>query len=89
MAARRVMGQCSSAGSPLGLLSEGVPVLAGVLLPSAAVFLPLCNDKEVLGPWVNDRKTNMFTAAVVAILVSRRDRAAAAIGSPSGWAGRR
>jgi hypothetical protein len=53
------------------------------------VFLPLCNDKEVLGPWVNDRKTNMFTAAVVAILVSRRDRAAAAIGSPSGWAGRR
>jgi hypothetical protein len=42
-----------------------------VLLPSAAVFLLLlCNDKDVLGPWVNDRKTNMFTAAVVAILVS-------------------
>jgi len=58
-------------GSPLGLLTEGVQVLAGVLLPSAAVFLLLlCNDKEVLGPWVNDRKTNMFTAAVVAILVT-------------------
>jgi NRAMP (natural resistance-associated macrophage protein)-like metal ion transporter len=58
-------------GSPLGLLTEGVQVLAGVLLPSAAVFLLLlCNDKDVLGPWVNDRKTNMFTAAVVAILVS-------------------
>jgi Mn2+/Fe2+ NRAMP family transporter len=58
-------------GSPLGLLTEGVQVLAGVLLPSAAVFLLLlCNDKEVLGPWVNDRKTNMFTAAVVAVLVS-------------------
>jgi hypothetical protein len=53
------------------LLTEGVQVLAGVLLPSAAVFLLLlCNDREVLGPWVNDRRTNMFTAAVVAILVS-------------------
>ena len=58
-------------GSPLGLLTEGVQVLAGVLLPAASVFLLLlCNDKEVLGPWVNGRKTNMFTAAVVAVLVS-------------------
>jgi Mn2+/Fe2+ NRAMP family transporter len=58
-------------GSPLGLLTEGVQVLAGVLLPSASVFLLLlCNDKDVLGPWVNGRKTNMFTAAVVAVLVS-------------------
>ena len=38
-------------GSPLGLLTEGVQVLAGVLLPSASVFLLLlCNDQEVLGP---------------------------------------
>jgi NRAMP (natural resistance-associated macrophage protein)-like metal ion transporter len=58
-------------GSPLGLLTEGVQVLAGVLLPSASVFLLLlCNDKDVLGPWVNGRKTNMFTAAVVAVLVT-------------------
>jgi NRAMP (natural resistance-associated macrophage protein)-like metal ion transporter len=58
-------------GSPLGLLTEGVQVLAGVLLPSASVFLLLlCNDKDVLGPWVNGRKTNLFTAAVVAILVT-------------------
>jgi NRAMP (natural resistance-associated macrophage protein)-like metal ion transporter len=58
-------------GSPLGLLTEGVQVLAGVLLPSAAVFLVLlCNDKEVLGPWANSRKTNMFTSAVVAVLVT-------------------
>ncbi len=57
-------------GSPLGLLTEGVQVLAGVLLPSASVFLLLlCNDRDVLGPWVNGRKTNMFTAAVVAVLV--------------------
>jgi len=58
-------------GSPLGLLTEGVQVLAGVLLPSASVFLLLlCNDRDVLGPWVNGRKTNLFTAAVVAILVT-------------------
>ncbi len=58
-------------GSPLGLLTEGVQVLAGVLLPSASVFLLLlCNDKEVLGPWVNGRKINMFVAAVVGVLVT-------------------
>src|SRR5258708_29256239 len=58
-------------GSPLGLLTVGVQVLPGVLLPSAAVFLLLlCNDKQVLGPWVNDRKTNLFTSAVVAVLVT-------------------
>jgi natural resistance-associated macrophage protein len=57
-------------GSPLGLLTEGVQVLAGVLLPSATVFLlMLCNDSEVLGPWVNGRATNIFATAVVAVLV--------------------
>ena len=41
-------------GAPLGLITTGVQALAGVLLPSATVFLlMLCNDKEVLGPWVN------------------------------------
>jgi Mn2+/Fe2+ NRAMP family transporter len=58
-------------GSPLGLLTEGVQVLAGVLLPSATVFLLLlCNDRAVLGPWVNGRMTNLFTSAVVAVLVT-------------------
>ena len=57
-------------GSPLGLLTEGVQTLAGVLLPSAAVFLLLlCNDREVLGPWANGPKTNVFTSAVIAVLV--------------------
>jgi NRAMP (natural resistance-associated macrophage protein)-like metal ion transporter len=57
-------------GVPLGLLTEGVQTLAGVLLPSATVFLLLlCNDKEVLGPWVNSRKLNVFTSAVVWVLV--------------------
>jgi Mn2+/Fe2+ NRAMP family transporter len=58
-------------GSPLGLFTEGVQVLAGVLLPSATVFLlMLCNDKAVLGPWVNGRATNAFTGAVIAVLIT-------------------
>jgi hypothetical protein len=32
-------------------------------------LLLLCNDREVLGPWVNGRWTNLFTGAVVALLV--------------------
>jgi NRAMP (natural resistance-associated macrophage protein)-like metal ion transporter len=56
--------------APLGLLTQGVQVLAGVLLPSASVFLLLlCNDKAVLGPWVNGRKLNMLTATIVWVLV--------------------
>jgi NRAMP (natural resistance-associated macrophage protein)-like metal ion transporter len=57
-------------GSPLGLLTLAVQVLAGVLLPSATVFLLLlCNDKPVLGPWMNSRSLNYFTGAVIAALV--------------------
>jgi Mn2+/Fe2+ NRAMP family transporter len=57
-------------GVPLGLITNAVQALAGVLLPSATVFLLLlCNDRAVLGPWVNGRWTNFFTGAVVAILI--------------------
>ncbi|MBJ9589687.1 Nramp family divalent metal transporter [Burkholderia seminalis] len=57
-------------GSPLGLLTEAVQTLAGVLLPSATVFLlVLCNDRQVLGPWVNSTKLNVFTGAVIWVLV--------------------
>ncbi len=57
-------------GAPLGLLTVAVQTLAGVLLPSATVFLLLlCNDKAVLGPWVNGRFVNALTGAVVAGLV--------------------
>jgi hypothetical protein len=57
-------------GTPLGLLTNAVQTLAGVLLPSATVFLLLlCNDKAVLGPWVNGRGLNFFTGAVIAVLV--------------------
>ena len=57
-------------GTPLGLLTNAVQTLAGVLLPSATVFLLLlANDKAVLGPWVNTRALNLFTGAIVAVLV--------------------
>jgi len=57
-------------GTPLGLMTNMVQTLAGVLLPSATVFLLLlCNDKAVLGPWVNTRSVNLFTAAIISVLV--------------------
>jgi len=57
-------------GSPLGLLTLAVQTLAGIVLPSATVFLLLlCNDKAVLGPWVNGKKLNFFTGAVIWVLV--------------------
>ena len=55
----------------LGLLTNAVQTLAGVLLPSATVFLLLlCNDRAVLGPWVNGRWLNLFTGAVIWVLVT-------------------
>jgi hypothetical protein len=57
-------------GAPLGLLTNAVQTLAGVLLPSATVFLLLlCNDKDVLGPRANGRWLNIFTSGVIAALV--------------------
>lgn len=54
----------------LGTATQYVQVLAGILLPSAVLFLLLlCNDTEVLGPWVNGRVINFFAAAIVSILV--------------------
>lgn len=54
----------------LGLLTQGVQALAGVLLPSATVFLVLlCNDKAVLGPWVNTMRQNIMAGVIVWALV--------------------
>ncbi len=57
-------------GVPLGTVTEGVQTLAGVLLPSATVFLLLlCNDRAVLGPWANSTKTNVIASIIIGILV--------------------
>ncbi len=58
-------------GVPLGIVTTGVQALAGVLLPSALVFLLLlCNDQAVLGPWVNPRWLNVIAAAVTATFLA-------------------
>ncbi len=57
-------------GAPLGLITTSVQALAGLLLPSASVFLLLlCNDPEVLGPWVNPRWLNGVAAVIVGALL--------------------
>ncbi len=57
-------------GAPLGLITTSVQALAGLLLPSASVFLLLlCNDVEVLGPWVNPRWLNLVATVIVGVLL--------------------
>ncbi len=56
--------------APLGLITTGVQALAGLLLPSATVFLLLlCNDRQVLGPWVNKPWLNLVAAVTVGALL--------------------
>ncbi len=57
-------------GAPLGLITTAVQALAGLLLPSASVFLLLlCNDRQVLGPWVNRLWLNWVAGLIVGILL--------------------
>ncbi|MUL77693.1 Nramp family divalent metal transporter [Mycolicibacterium sp. CBMA 226] len=57
-------------GAPLGLITTAVQALAGLLLPSATVFLLLlCNDREVLGPWVNRPWLNAVAGVIVGVLL--------------------
>jgi len=57
-------------GAPLGLITTSVQALAGVLLPSATVFLLLlCNDREVLGPWCNAPWLNALASVIIGVLV--------------------
>jgi Mn2+/Fe2+ NRAMP family transporter len=57
-------------GAPLGLVTVTVQALAGVLLPSASVFLLLlCNDRDVLGPWVNKTWLNVVATLILGALL--------------------
>jgi len=57
-------------GAPLGLITTAVQALAGLLLPSASVFLLLlCNDPAVLGPWVNRPWLNWLAGLIVGVLL--------------------
>src|SRR4029077_1081280 len=56
--------------APLGLITTAVQALAGILLPSATVFLVLlCNDRAVLGPWVNKAWLNAVAGLIVSVLL--------------------
>jgi NRAMP (natural resistance-associated macrophage protein)-like metal ion transporter len=56
--------------APLGLITTAVQALAGILLPSATVFLLLlCNDRAVLGPWVNRPWLNAVATVIVSVLL--------------------
>ncbi|MGE5292321.1 MAG: NRAMP family divalent metal transporter [Micromonosporaceae bacterium] len=56
--------------APLGLVTEAVQALAGVLLPSASMFLLLlCNDPEVLGPWVNPPWLTALATVIISTLL--------------------
>jgi NRAMP (natural resistance-associated macrophage protein)-like metal ion transporter len=57
-------------GAPLGIITEAVQALAGVLLPSASMFLLLlCNDPAVLGPWVNRPWLNVLAVIIEGVLL--------------------
>jgi hypothetical protein len=52
------------------VITTAVQALAGVILPSATVFLLLlCNDREVLGPWRNPPWLNVLASIIVSVLV--------------------
>jgi NRAMP (natural resistance-associated macrophage protein)-like metal ion transporter len=56
--------------APLGLITTAVQALAGIMLPSATVFaVLLCNDRAVLGPWVNKLWLNVIAALIVGALI--------------------
>src|SRR4029077_18856682 len=56
--------------APLQLIILGVQVLAGVILPSAIIFLQLLlNDHKLLGDrWVNKRWNNIINWTIIIIL---------------------
>ena len=56
-------------GAPLQLIILGVQVLAGVMLPSAIIFLQLLlNDKELLGGYANKRWNNVVNWTIIILL---------------------
>jgi NRAMP (natural resistance-associated macrophage protein)-like metal ion transporter len=57
--------------APLGLITTAVQAFAGILLPLSSIFLLLlCNDPEVLGPWVNKPWLNAVATAIISLLVA-------------------
>src|ERR1700732_4503693 len=57
-------------GAPLQLIILGVQVLAGIILPSAIIFLQLLlNDHQLLGDrWVNRPWNNVINWTIIIVL---------------------
>jgi NRAMP (natural resistance-associated macrophage protein)-like metal ion transporter len=57
-------------GAPLGVITEAVQALCGIVLPMTTLFLlMLCNDREVLGPWTNPPWLKALATVIVAVLM--------------------
>jgi Mn2+/Fe2+ NRAMP family transporter len=57
-------------GAPLGVITEAVQALCGIVLPMTTLFLlMLCNDREVLGPWTNPTWLKALAALIVGVLM--------------------
>ena len=55
--------------APLQLIIVGVQVFAGLMLPSAIIFLQLLlNDRELLGEYANKAWNNWINWTVIAVL---------------------
>jgi NRAMP (natural resistance-associated macrophage protein)-like metal ion transporter len=57
-------------GAPLGIITEAVQALCGIVLPITTLFLlMLCNDPAVLGPWTNPPWLKALASLIVAVLM--------------------
>jgi Mn2+/Fe2+ NRAMP family transporter len=71
-------------GAPLQLIILGVQVLAGVMLPSAIIFLQLLlNDKELLGEYANKRWNNIVNWTIIIVLFALSLILAAQVAAPT------
>ena len=71
-------------GAPLQLIILGVQVLAGVMLPSAIIFLQLLlNDKELLGEYANKPWNNLVNWTIIIVLFALSLILAAQVAAPN------
>jgi Mn2+/Fe2+ NRAMP family transporter len=69
--------------APLQLIILGVQVLAGIILPSAIIFLQLLlNDKELLGEYANKRWNNIVNWTIIIVLFALSMILAAQVAAP-------
>jgi Mn2+/Fe2+ NRAMP family transporter len=70
--------------APLQLIILGVQVLAGVMLPSAIIFLQLLlNDKELLGSYANKPWNNWVNWTIIIVLFALSLALAAQVAAPN------